>query len=501
MQKNGLKYVYIRNQTGLEEEISKLTNGYGSDSVIITAGTSSLDPVEFAGTIARKKGKVVIVGAVPTGFSRANYYKKELELIMSRSYGPGRYDTNYEEKGVDYPIGYVRWTENRNMQSFVRLLLDKKLDISDLITHTFLFIDAPKAYDLILEKSKPSTGILIKYDTDSQLNRQVCFEKTKYNAEDLNVGFIGAGGFAQGTLLPNLKDKCNFISIATAQGNESIYVSTKYGFNKSYENGYDVINDNNVNTVFIVTRHNLHAEFILRALEAGKNVFVEKPMAMNSDELSKIKDLYKSLEKKPRLMVGFNRRFSPYIQKIKSTFLKNQQKAINIRVNAGQLPAEHWVNDPDIGGGRIIGEVCHFIDLAMYLAGSKIISVSAEAVNDPYYLNNTVVINLNFSNGSIANISYFSNGSKKLPKEHIEVFCGGTVIIIDDFNQMEIYSDKVNKMKFRKQDKGHKEELRQFINSIKTGIPAPISFEDCYLSTLATLKVLESIKSKRRIVL
>ena len=497
--KNGLKYVFNRNQSGLEEEINKLTDNFGADAIIITAGTSSLDPVEFAGEVVRKKGKVVIVGAVPTGFSRANYYKKELDLRMSSSYGPGRYDADYEEKGIDYPVGYVRWTENRNMQSFIRLLETDKLDISELITHKFSLLNAPKAYDMILEKSEPFTGILIEYDTEAELSRKVSFQKTDYNSEEPNVGFIGAGSFAQGTLLPNLKGKCNFVSIATAQGNESVYVSKKYGFNKCYDNGNEVIEDENVNTVFIATRHNLHAEFIMKALQAGKNVFVEKPMAMNMNELLKIKKLYESLDVKPRLMVGFNRRFSPYIQEIKKTFLDDQQKAINIRVNAGQLPADHWVNDPDIGGGRIIGEACHFLDLAMYLAGSKIISVSAEAVNDPDNLNNTVVINLGFNNGSIANISYFSNGSKQLPKEQIEVFCGGTVIKIDDFNKMKIYSSKVKKLKFNKQDKGHKEELRQFINSIRDGKSAPISFEDCYHSMLATLIAIESIKSKRGI--
>jgi len=220
---------------------------------------------------------------------------------------------------------------------------------------------------------------------------------------------------------------------------------------------------------------------------------------MNSYELSKIKELYESLEKKPKLMVGFNRRFSPYIQKIKTTFLNDQQKAINIRINAGQPPADHWVNDPDIGGGRIIGEACHFIDLAMFLAGAKIISVNAESMSNQNNLDNTVNINLTFENGSIANISYFSNGNKQLPKEYIEVFCGGTVISINDFNEMKLYSDNTKKLKFNKQDKGHKEELKQFIASIKDGKPAPISFEDCYHSTFVTLKTIESIKTKRRI--
>jgi predicted dehydrogenase/threonine dehydrogenase-like Zn-dependent dehydrogenase len=499
--KKGMKLVFNRKQPGLEDEILKLTDGFGPDSVIITAGSSSLDPIEFAGTIARKKGKVVIVGAVPTGFSRAAYYKKELDLRMSSSYGPGRYDSNYEEKGIDYPIGYVRWTENRNMQSFVRLLSDKKLDISDLITHTFPLIEAHQAYDLILEKSEPFTGILIEYDTEVELKRQINYKESKVGANEPNVGFIGAGSFAQGTLLPNLKNnRCNFLSIATAQGNESVYVAKKYGFKNCYENGLDVINDTKVNTVFIVTRHNSHAQFVSKAIEAGKtNIFVEKPLAMNYDELTKIKELYDSLEKKPRVMVGFNRRFSPYIQKAKKTFRDDQQKAIVIRVNAGQLPSDHWVNDPDIGGGRIIGEACHFIDLAMYLAGSRIISINTEAINSPNIINNTVVMNLSFENGSIANISYFSNGSKQLPKEYIEVFCGGTVAKIEDFNKMEILSNSVNKIKFNKQDKGHGEELKQFIDAIHTGKPAPISFEDCFHSTYVTLKAIESMKSKRRI--
>ncbi len=499
----GIKNVYNRNQEGINDLIMNFTQGYGADSVIITAATSSLDPVEFAGLIARKKAKVIIVGAVPTGFSRASYYKKELDLRMSSSYGPGRYDSSYEEKGIDYPIGYVRWTENRNMQSFINLLSTNRLDISSLISHSFSLFDAPKAYDMILERSEPFAGIVIKYDANYEVLREVCLRETKYKIGETNIGFIGAGNFAQGTLLPNLRNfKCNFLAIATAQGNNSVYIAKKYGFNNCYERGSDVIQDRRVNTVFIVTRHNLHAKFVSEAIEAGKeNIFVEKPLAMNYDELAKIKELYEAREEKPRIMIGFNRRFSPYIQKIKRIFKDNQQKAILIRVNAGQLPSDHWVNDPDIGGGRIIGEACHFIDLAMFLAGSRIASVNAESLNDPSSLNNTVVMNLSFQNGSIANISYFSNGSKKLPKEYIEVFCGGTVAKIEDFNKIEIYSDSIRKIKYKKQDKGHREELKQFIDSINSGNPAPIAFEDCYLSTYVTLKAIESMKSKIRIEL
>lgn len=516
----GANYAYNRNQAGIEDIIKNYTNGYGCDAVIIAAATSSLDPVEFAGTIARKKGKVVIVGAVPTGFSRSNYYKKELELRMSSSYGPGRYDANYEEKGIDYPIGYVRFTENRNMQSFVDLLADNKLNLDKIITHQFLLFDAPKAYNLILEKKEHFAGILIKYDEKEELQKRIVINDSKPVSQEPNVGFIGAGSFAQNTLLPNLKGLCNFIGLATGSGNNSKYVGKKYAFNYCTNEPDEILSDKNINTVFVATRHNLHAQYVIKALENGKNVFVEKPLCMNEDELEKIREVYTN----PRLlnsdtrhqksdirhptsdfqphthfMVGFNRRFSPYIQKIKNIFSDEQPKAINIRINAGQLPAEHWVNDPDIGGGRIIGEACHFIDLAMFLAGAKTMSLSAESMIDPNNLNNTISINLTFINGSIANISYFSNGSKQLPKEHIEVFCGGTVIAIDDFNKMVKYSNKIKKIRFSKQDKGHKEELKQFIDSIKDGKPAPVSFEDCYHSTYVTLKTIESIKTKRRI--
>jgi len=504
--KSGAKFAYSRKQEGLDEIIYKLTDGYGTDAVIITAGTSSLDPIEFAGTIARKKGKVVIVGAVPTGFSRANYFKKELDLRMSSSYGPGRYDPLYEEKGIDYPIGYVRWTENRNMQSYIDLLEADKLEIDKIISHEFNLVNAPEAYNMILDKSKQFTGILIKYDIEKELKRDIILESKTYNSDEPNIGFIGAGNFAQGTLLPGMKNLCNFSAIATAQGNESIYVAKKYGFKSCFDSGDEVISFDNVNTVFIVTRHNTHFEFIIKALKAGKNIFVEKPLAMSESQLEEIKELYLSIHNDqkssgPRLMVGYNRRFSPHIKKIKKLFLNEQQKAINIRVNAGNLPVDHWVNDPEIGGGRIIGEACHFIDLALHIAGSKITSVFANAMPDANNLCNTITINLKFQNGSIANISYFSNGSKKLPKEYIEVFCGETTVIIEDFKKMKIFGKNFSKLNLKGQDKGHKQELAEFIESIRNGKPIPIPFEELYNGALATLKTLESIKTQRVILL
>lgn len=501
---SGIKNVYKRDLSGIEELISNFTNGYGADSIIITAGTSSLDPVEFAGEMARQKGKVVIVGAVPTGFSRGNYYKKELDLRMSSSYGPGRNQLNYEEKGMDYPIGYVRWTENRNMQSFIKLLETNKIDIDSLITHTFPLIEAPKAYDMILKNSESFAGISIKYDVNTTLEKTIILKDELFKSDDANVSFIGAGSFAQGTLLPIINGKCNLVGVSTNSGTSSKYVAEKYKFKYCAANSDEIFKDSNTNTVFITTRHNLHADSVIKALESGKNVFVEKPLGMNEEELLRIKQAYDAVHASGELvhlMVGFNRRFAPSIQKTVKLFDKKQSKSIHIRVNAGILPEDHWVNDPEIGGGRIIGEACHFIDLARYIGGSRIESVSADSLKDSNDLNNTVVVNLKMENGSVASINYFSNGNKKLSKEFIEVFCGGTVAQINDFKELIIYSNKERKTKYRNQDKGHKTEIETFLKAIEEGKPTPIPFEESYNSSLATCKVLESIAQKRKISL
>jgi len=498
--KAGINNVFNRNQDGIEDILSGFTRGNGVDAVIITAGTSSLDPVEFAGSIARKKGKVIIVGAVPTGFSRVNYYKKELDLRMSSSYGPGRSDINYEEKGQDYPIGYVRWTENRNMQSFVDLLGAGRLDISSLISHTFTLENAPKAYDMILEKNEPFAGILIQYEQQKELKKHVKLSEGNGPSDDVNVGFVGAGSFAQGSLLPNMKGMCSFIGVATGKGNNAHYVGSKYGFNYLAETANDVINDKNINTVFITTRHNLHAEYVLKALKADKHVFVEKPLAMNFEELAEIQSTYENSANR-HLMIGFNRRFAPAIIDMKKTFAPELQKSIIIRVNSGVMPLDHWVNDPDIGGGRIIGEGCHFIDLAMHLADSPIISVSADSMNDLEGLDNTVVINLKMLNGSVASINYFSNGNKSVSKEFIEVYSGGIIAQVDDFKTLKVFGKKLKTIKYKGQDKGHANCVRSFIQSINDGTPCPIPFEESYLSSMATIKVNQSIRENRKITL
>jgi len=506
--KSGTNLALNRNDDKLENAILEFSGGNGVDAVIITAGTNSLDPVELAGRLCRNKGKVVVVGAVPTGFSRENYYKKELELRMSCSYGPGRYDTDYEEKGIDYPIGYVRWTENRNMQAFLAMVADGKLNLDVVTTHTFDFEDAKKAYQMVVDKSEPYVGILLKYDVEKEVEPVVKLrENIKYEKGVPNVGFIGAGSFAQKFLLPNVKKYGNMIGVATATGNDTRNIAQKYGFQYATGNADDIIKDKNINTLFIATRHNLHYEYVLKGLKAGKNVFVEKPLCMTEPELDKIVNVCNSIDSvnsknsmnSLRLMLGFNRRFAPHIHKIKGLFPGNQPKAINYRINAGFIPKDNWIQDKDIGGGRIIGEICHFIDLAMFIAGSKVTDVSANAMNDASNLMDTLIITLRFENGSIATISYFANGSKALKKEYLEVFSAGQTAIIDDFRELRIYGKKLKRTRLLSQDKGHRKEVELFLKSIKGGKPAPIPFEDIYLSTLATFKVIESIRTGQTI--
>lgn len=502
--KSGADLVFTRGDGKEEQAIINMSEGFGVDAVIITAATSSLDPINLAGKLCRPKGKVIVVGAVPTGFSRDIYYKKELEVRMATSYGPGRYNPNYEEKGLDYPIGYVRWTENRNMQAFLGLLSDGKIDLSFLTTHSFPFENALDAYDLIINKSEPFVGIVLEYDTEIDLKKEILLTSKTYSKEDVNIGFIGAGTFAQNSLLPNIRN-ANMVAVSTHQGHTSKTVADKYNFSIATCASDSIVSNDGINTIFIATRHNLHAKYVIKAMEAGKNVFVEKPLCMNEEELEIIKDLYEANLKNSkmehsRVMVGFNRRFSPHIQKTKELLGDVQPKAITYRINAGNIPFDHWIQDKEIGGGRIIGEVCHFIDLAMFMAGSYPASLSANAIRDPHGLLDTLNVSLSFKNGSIANISYFSNGSKELKKEHLEVFSNGISVVINDFKELIIYKENIKKSRLLNQDKGHKEEVSQFINAIKKGKPTPISFEDIYWATKLSFDVIKSIQTQKTIL-
>jgi polar amino acid transport system substrate-binding protein len=491
-----------RNDIGVSGRIAQFTDGLGCDAVIITAATGSLDPVNFAGEIARKRGTVVIVGAVPTGFDRdPHYYRKELQLKMSCSYGPGRYDPAYEDKGIDYPAAYVRWTENRNMQAFQELISSAKIDVSYLTTHLYKLVEAPAAYDLLMEKSKPYLGILLQYDVErpviaTPLSVKSAAQTTVTGPGRVVLGFIGAGSYAQSHLLPNISVGQDVVlkGVMTSTPTGSRSVADRYGFQFCTCTAADIVADGQINTVFIASRHDSHAGYVLQALRAGKNVFVEKPLCLCEDELDAISEAWQAAQGAAQMMVGFNRRFAPLAQQLKKEF-GSGPLAMTYRVNAGAIPACSWIQDPQVGGGRIIGEVCHFIDFLVFLNGSLPVTVNASAMQAAADLLDTVTISLTFANGSIGTIAYFANGDKGLPKERVEVFGNGAVGILDDFRTLTIHSaGKKKEKKLLVQDKGQKEGVIQFIESIRIGSTTLIPFAEIHATTLATFRVLESIR-------
>jgi len=486
-----------RNTPGIENQIAEYTNGLGADTVIIAAATASTDPINFAGAIARKKGKVVILGAVPTGFEREpHWYKKELELKMSCSYGPGRYDLNYEEKGIDYPAAYVRWTEKRNMEAFQQLLAGGTMDISYLTTHEFPLEDAPKAYDMIVNKSEPYLGIILKYNTEKpvQLQNKVKTGEAK-PVSKINIGFIGAGSYAQGNLLPNIPRNNEIVckGVLTNTGTTSKRVAERFSFEFCTSNENDILDSHEINTLFIATRHDSHAEYVLKGLESKKHIFVEKPLCLTLSNLEKIRNKKYGISNNLQIMVGFNRRFSAL-----STILKDQigngPMSMIYRVNAGHIAGDTWIQDMEIGGGRIIGEACHFIDYLTWLNGSLPVSVYATALPDAGGFNDTVNINITFGNGSTGVVAYYANGSKSMPKEYIEVFHNGSSGVINNFKELRMFGKTKQKKKLLNLDKGQKIMVELFLKSILNGEPL-IPFEEIYSVTKATFAVLESIKT------
>ena len=484
-----------RDIAGIEDRISTYTKGIGVDAVIIAAATSSLDPINFAGAISRKKGKVIVLGAVPTGFDRDPFwYRKELELKMACSYGPGRYDLNYEEKGIDYPAAYVRWTEKRNMEAFQHLLDTDRINIDYLTTHEFPFDDAPKAFDLVVTKTEPYIGIALKYDVNKKHSQDKIVVNNSTAQGKINISFIGAGSYAQGNLLPNIpsNEKVQRIGVLTNTGTTSKRVAEKFKFQFCATKEDDVL-DEKTNTIFIATRHDSHADYVIKGLAKNKNIFVEKPLCLNEDELEIIKVAQR--KSGTALMVGFNRRFSPLSTIVKSKY-GNAPMSMIYRVNAGSIPADTWIQDMEIGGGRIIGEACHFIDYLTFLNGSLPTKLSAQALPDPNGLNDTVNIMIQFENGSTGVIAYYANGSKELPKEYIEVFCLGSTAIISDFKELKIYGrGKATSKKLFNQNKGQQEMVEAFMNGILNNGCAPIAIDEIYAVTSASFKVLESIKN------
>jgi Predicted dehydrogenases and related proteins len=476
--------------------LNNFCHGRGFDSIIITAATSSNDPIELSAEIARRKARVVVVGAVKMDIPRdPHFYRKELELRMSCSYGPGRYDVNYEENGIDYPYEYVRWTEQRNMEAFLQLVAQQKINVKPLISHTFDISRAETAYDIVMGKTKePHIGILLSYPQD---DRKFA---TKFNTgsnplQAINIGFIGAGSFAQSYLIPNAKNYgASLDTVVTSKGITASNVASKFGFNNASSNSLDVTGNDAINTVFVATPHNTHAQYVLEALKAGKHVFVEKPLAMHENELEEIRDY--CLQNSKNIMVGFNRRFAPVSVELKKAFESiGEPLVINYRVNGGFIPKEHWTQNEEIGGGRIIGEVCHFIDLMQFFTGALTDTVFAQcigAASNKIKNDDNIVINIKFTDGSIGNIVYVANGDKALPKERVEIFGGGKVGIINDFRSGELFSG--NKSKLLKLDgKGHKQEVTSFLDAVKQGAEYPISFHSIYATTKATFKIKDSL--------
>lgn len=484
--------------------VSDLTGGHGADAVIITASTKSNEPVEIAGDLCRKKGNVVVVGAVGLNIPREPYYEKELNFVISCSYGPGRYDPAYEEKGIDYPYGYVRWTENRNMQAFLDLLSEGKVKVKPLITHVFPVEKAQEAYEII--NSGKGIGVLLRYPFHSEIDKKIVLKTTKIENVSLKqqplqplIGVLGAGSFAMSTILPNLKKMKNvvLIGVASAKGISARKAAYRFKFNYFTSDENEILNDPSINTVFILTRHNLHAKQVIQSLKSNKVVYVEKPLCIKKEELDEIIAVYSQMDSPPYLFVGFNRRFAPFISLIKE-ILRNifEPIIINIRVNAGFIPKEHWIQDPQIGGGRLIGEACHFIDLAIYLANSKVTEVTTKRLPDlgKYSMDN-FVINLMFENGSVATITYIANGNKSMGKEYIEIFGAGTSIRMDDYKKLEVYSDKfrLKKKSYLSKDKGHRNEIETFIKYLTGKSDKPMSVEEIIHSTKVTLCAYESL--------
>lgn len=497
----------ICNASELVAQASSFSDGYGVDSAIITASTNSNQPVNDAGLICRIKGKVVAVGLVGMQIQRDIYYKKELDFRLSMAYGPGRYDPEYEELGIDYPYSYVRFTEQRNFQTFLQLVAEKKVTPKELITHTFDIVDAEKAYNLLEGKiDEKYLGIVLTYSNNITLDQhksvRISQETTSSPVKNSNVraGLIGAGNFTKSVILPTIKknSEIELSALVTATGLSGHSTGKKYGIPLISTDTEELLNSEEINSLIVTTRHNDHGPKVLQAIKAGKHIFVEKPLCFTPSELQEIKEIYSG---ETMLQVGFNRRFSPLIKQMKQN-LPDAPLSINYRINAGEIPLNVWIQDSSIGGGRIIGEVCHFIDTCSYLTGSTVEKVYAACVHssDTSIPNeDNVSIILQYKNGSTATIGYYAYGDSSLAKEHIEVFAPHIALQLNDFRSLVLYQNgKKRKTKTSGQDKGFTDEFDAFAESVKSGVPA-IPAESLFNTTAASFKVLESLRTERTI--
>lgn len=482
------------------------SRGQGVDAVIITASTKSNDPVTQAARMSRKRGRIVLVGVTGLELNRADFYEKELSFQVSCSYGPGRYDPNYEEKGQDYPLGFVRWTEQRNFEAILDMMATGRLDVQPLITHRFAFEDAPQAYQ-VLSEDKSALGILLQYASNVEERRieKVALRSAPlFTAAKPVVGFIGAGNYASRVLIPAFKAAGGqFKTLVTSGGISGVVHGEKAGFSEASTDVDQTLSDQEINTVAIVTRHDSHARLVAKALQAGKHVFVEKPLCLTFDELAEIEKIFSALPAShsplPILTVGFNRRFAPQIQKMKELLdTVKEPKSFMMTMNAGAIPADHWTQDVAVGGGRIIGEACHFIDLMRYLAGNPIVSVQARRMGDSpgvAVTEDKAVVVLGFADGSFGTINYLANGAASFPKERIEVFAGGRVLQLDNFRKLKGFGwPGFKKMNLWQQDKGQKACAAAFLSAIEKGERSPIPIEEIFEVARVSIEAAELVR-------
>lgn len=519
----GVDLAVVRSEA--EAASQSISRGWGCDAVLICADTPSADPVELAGAIARDRARVVATGAVGLDLPRKIYYEKELSFINSRSYGPGRYDPRYEEGGQDYPLGYVRWTEGRNLEAFVDMLGMGRLDVHPLITHRFSIEQAPAAYDLITGKSGGAfLGVLLTYpeaDTLATRPAMLKIEQTRASSASrtspspsVKLGVLGAGNFATAVMLPTIHKlpRVELVGIASGAGLTAQHTANRYGFRYATGDDSQLLDDPAINTIAILTRHHLHAPLVKAGLRAGKHVFCEKPLALNQSDLDEIFLLLNPDDSSspiprssPFLTVGFNRRFALLARKLKEFIDRRQEPlAAHYRVNAGYLPLNHWLHDPVQGGGRLLGEGCHFIDVLTFLVGEGPVSVSGYALPDAgHYRQDNLALTFTFRDGSLGTLHYLANGDKSFPKERLEVFAGGRVAVLDDYRSLELVSAGRREL-FRsrlRQDKGHRAIWEAFIDAISTGGKPPIPYQDLYSVSQASFAALEALQTKQPVAI
>lgn len=490
------------------EPAMTFSRGRGMDAVLITASTKSSDPVHQAALMSRKRGRIILVGVTGLELSRADFFEKELSFQVSCSYGPGRYDPLYELEGNDYPVGFVRWTEQRNFEAVLDMLSAKSVDIAPLISHRFPIAGSPQAYDTLMT-DKGALGLLLEYDTKPEhakelTRRALPLQQPADKPQGLVVGAIGAGNYASRILLPAFKNAgARFKTIATSQGVTGTHHGRKLGFEINTTDSDIIFKDPDVSAVVIGTPHNSHARFVCQALDAGKSVFVEKPLALTHEELEHIDSAYRNAldrNENPKVMVGFNRRFAPLMQRMKRALVRtNEPMSLIYTCNAGAIPPDHWTQDPRLGGGRIIGEACHFIDIARFLIGSPIISVDAKAMRAPEGARDcrdTATITLGFENGSLATVHYFANGHRAIPKERVETFQAGRVMVMDNFRSLRAYGfSGLRNHRSLRQDKGQNACCQSFVAALENGGTMPIPYEELLNVSKATIDAAEALRA------